>query len=70
MAIPGRMIRNMLNSKKCVVAVGVKKLTIFLLILLKLKLMVSIVFSMKAKTYILNAFPKVKLPEFLNVAFN
>ena len=49
------------ENKKYVIKPGVKDLTIYILIWLKTKMMVTIVFSVKAKTYTLNAFPKVNL---------
>ena len=55
------MIWNMMNSKKCVIKLGVKEWTICVLIGLKIKMKVKIVFSMKAKPHTLNAFPKANL---------
>ena len=49
---------------------GVKNLTIFVLLWLQLKQKVNIVFSMEAKTHLLNAFPKKKLFSFLIVVSN
>ena len=45
------MIWNMMNSKKCVVKLGVKSLPNYVLIKLKMKMKVNIVFSTKAKTH-------------------
>ena len=58
------------NIKKCVIKPGVENFTIYVLIKLKIKMKANIVFSMKAKTHILNAFPKVNLFIFLNVVPN
>ena len=65
------MIRNMTNSKKCVRKLGVRDLTIYVLIWLKIKIMVNIVFSLRVKPHILNVFVKVILyKNFLNVVSN
>ena len=58
------MIGNMTNSKKFVEISGVKDLTIYVLIWLALKNIVKSVYSMKAKTQMLNAFLKVKRFDF------
>ena len=50
-----------MNSKKCVIKPGVKDSTIFVLIWLKIKMMVNIVFQMKARPHSLIAFPKLNL---------
>ena len=42
-------------SKKCVVKLGVKDLTIYVLMWLKIRTKVNIAFSLKVKTHILNA---------------
>ena len=54
------------NLKECVVKLGVKDSTIYVLLKVKENMKVNIVFSVKAKTYILNVFVKVKLFSFLN----
>ena len=56
----------MKDSKKCTVKLGMRKLTIHVFMWLKLKKKVNIVTSRKAKTHILNAFPKLKLFSFVN----
>ena len=43
---------------------GLKDLPNYLLITPKTKMMINIVYSMKVKTHILNAFPKVNLLSF------
>ena len=64
------MIGTMMNSMSCVVMLRVKNSIISVLTLVELQKKVTIVYSMKAKTHILNAFLKVKLFNFLNVVFN
>ena len=59
--ILGVLICTITNLGRYVVGPGVNNLTIFLLIRLRIEMKVNIVFSMKAKTHTLNAFPKVKL---------
>ena len=59
-----------LKSKKCVIYLGVRDLTIFVLIWLKLKMKVNIVFSMKVKPHILNAFLKMNLFNKINDVSN
>ena len=56
--------------EKCVVKLGVKNLTICLLIRLNIKMKENFVFSMEAKTHISNAILNVKLFSFLNVVSN
>ena len=51
----------MMNSRKCVVKLNVKEITIFILMGLKIKMKVNFVFSIKAKPQILNVFPKANL---------
>ena len=47
--------------KECVMKLGMKNLTIFVLIWLKIETQVNIVLSMKAKPHIMNAFVRMKL---------
>ena len=60
----------MSDLKKSVMLLGVKNLTIYVLIWLELKMMVNIVFSLEAKTQILSVFAKLKHFKFLNAVFN
>ena len=55
------MKRNMMNSTKCVIKLGLKDLIIFVLILLGIKTKANIVFSMKVKPHTMNVFTKVNL---------
>ena len=64
------MIWIIVNPKNCVVKLGVKNITLFVLIWLNFKRKVNIVNLMRAKTHITNAFPKVKLFNFFKVIIN
>ena len=64
------MIWISMNIKTSVVKLEVKDITIVVLTRLETELKVNVLFSMKAKTYILNAIPKLNLFSFLNVVSN
>ena len=59
----------MMNSKKWVIKPGVKDLTIFVLIWLKIKMKVNIVIPIEAKTLFLNVCAKENVFDYHNCCF-
>ena len=66
----GLMIWLFVNSNKCVVKPGLKNIPIYVLIWLEIKMKLTDVISMKAKTHILNAFRKLNFLNKIDIVSN